>query len=187
MTTQTVGLATQTANYVFAGPTTGAAAVPSFRALVAADIPSLSSIYQPLDSDNTALAALATSGGAAYRTAANTWALRSIAAGTGIAVTNGNGNSGASHTIDWTAGNVQSITTTASCTLTFTAPTGPCHLTLKITHEASATAYTYTWPAAVKWPSGTAISCTNSSGAVDMVSIYYDGTNYYATGLNNFF
>ena len=30
---------TQTANYVFAGPTTGAAATPTFRALVAADIP----------------------------------------------------------------------------------------------------------------------------------------------------
>ena len=30
---------TQTANYVFAGPTTGAAATPTFRALVSADIP----------------------------------------------------------------------------------------------------------------------------------------------------
>ena len=34
--------AAKTANYVLAGPTTGAAAVPTFRALVAADIPSLS-------------------------------------------------------------------------------------------------------------------------------------------------
>ncbi len=33
---------TQTANYVLAGPTTGAAALPTFRALVAADIPTLS-------------------------------------------------------------------------------------------------------------------------------------------------
>ena len=33
---------TQTANYVLAGPTTGAAAVPTFRALVSGDIPSLS-------------------------------------------------------------------------------------------------------------------------------------------------
>jgi hypothetical protein len=32
---------TQTANYVLAGPTAGAAAVPTFRALVAADIPAL--------------------------------------------------------------------------------------------------------------------------------------------------
>lgn len=39
--TLTATLATETANYVFAGPTTGAAAIPTFRALVAADIPSL--------------------------------------------------------------------------------------------------------------------------------------------------
>ena len=35
------GVKTTTANYVFAGPTTGAAAAPSFRALVVADIPAL--------------------------------------------------------------------------------------------------------------------------------------------------
>lgn len=39
------GAATATANYVFAGPTSGGAAAPSFRALVAGDIPSLP--YQP--------------------------------------------------------------------------------------------------------------------------------------------
>ena len=37
----TFALSTQTANYVFAGPTSGGAAAPTFRALVAADIPSL--------------------------------------------------------------------------------------------------------------------------------------------------
>lgn len=39
--TLTGTLANQTANTVFAGPTTGSAAAPTFRALVAADIPSL--------------------------------------------------------------------------------------------------------------------------------------------------
>ncbi len=39
------GVATATANYVFAGPTTGSAAAPSFRVLVSADIPALA--YQP--------------------------------------------------------------------------------------------------------------------------------------------
>ena len=37
--TLTANLNTQTANYVFAGPTTGAAATPTFRALVSADLP----------------------------------------------------------------------------------------------------------------------------------------------------
>ena len=69
--TLTINLTNQTANVVWAGPTTGAAAVPTFRALVDADIPSLiardsettaaiaalSTVYQPLDADLTALAA----------------------------------------------------------------------------------------------------------------------------------
>jgi hypothetical protein len=38
LSTQEVGLNTQTANYLLAGPTTGAAAAPTFRAMVAADL-----------------------------------------------------------------------------------------------------------------------------------------------------
>jgi hypothetical protein len=99
-----------------------------------------------------------------------------------------NGNSGTSKTIDWTTSNKQKITTTGNCTLTFTAPDGPCSLVLRIVHEASATAYTYTYPATVKWPGGAAgkLTTTNTSGAVDIVSLYFDGTNYNATGLATF-
>jgi hypothetical protein len=39
--TLTGSLATQTANFVWSGPTTGAAATPTFRALVAADLPTI--------------------------------------------------------------------------------------------------------------------------------------------------
>lgn len=46
--TLTGTLATQVANTIFAGPTTGADAAPTFRTLVAADIPSLSGTYLPL-------------------------------------------------------------------------------------------------------------------------------------------
>ena len=46
-----IGLDTQTANYALLGPTTGAAAAPTFRALVADDIPDLSGTY--LTSDGT--------------------------------------------------------------------------------------------------------------------------------------
>lgn len=46
--TLTGTLATQTANTIFAGPTSGGAATPGFRALAASDIPSLSSTYLPL-------------------------------------------------------------------------------------------------------------------------------------------
>lgn len=46
--TLTITLATQSANTVFAGATSGGSAQPTFRALVAADIPSLSSVYLAL-------------------------------------------------------------------------------------------------------------------------------------------
>ena len=48
--TLAIGLNTQSANTVFAGPTTGAAAAPSFRSIVLADLPALSA--------NTVLGAL---------------------------------------------------------------------------------------------------------------------------------
>lgn len=43
--TFTLALVTQNANTVFSGPTTGSATTPTFRTLVAADIPSLSATY----------------------------------------------------------------------------------------------------------------------------------------------
>jgi hypothetical protein len=43
----------RTANTVLAGPTSGAAAAPTFRSLVAADIPSLSSVYIPMTGSAT--------------------------------------------------------------------------------------------------------------------------------------
>ena len=58
--TLSASLANQNANTVWAGPSSGGAAAPSFRALVAADIPPLGSIYQPLDSDLTAIGGLVT-------------------------------------------------------------------------------------------------------------------------------
>lgn len=74
--TITLSLATQSANTVFAGPTTGSPAAPTYRALVAADIPDLSATYQPLDADLTAIGALSGTG-FARRTGVNTWTLDS--------------------------------------------------------------------------------------------------------------
>lgn len=42
------GVTSASANTVFAGPTSGGDAAPGFRALVASDVPSLSSVYLPL-------------------------------------------------------------------------------------------------------------------------------------------
>ena len=51
--TFTFTLINQSANAIYCGPTNGAAAPPTFRALVAADIPDLSSVYTPLSVVNT--------------------------------------------------------------------------------------------------------------------------------------
>ena len=50
---------TKAANSVYAGPAAGAAAVPTFRALVAADLPDLSLVYQAASPVLTAFGALA--------------------------------------------------------------------------------------------------------------------------------
>jgi hypothetical protein len=83
-------LNTQTANTVFAGPTTGGAAAPTFRALVAADIPALS--YDPSSTNelqNLSLSgqALGISSGAGV-----TLPVVNITASTGISVSPSAGN-----------------------------------------------------------------------------------------------
>ena len=88
-----------------------------------------------------------------------------------------NGNSGTADTIDWTTGNKQKSTLTDNCTFTFTAPTGPCNILLRLVQDATGSR-TVTWPATVKWPGGTAPTLTTTANAIDIVTFYYDGTNY---------
>lgn len=90
-----------------------------------------------------------------------------------------NGNSGAADTIDWTAGNKQKSTLTGNCTFTFSPePSGPCNLVLKLVQDATGSR-TVTWPADVKWPGGTAPTLTTAANSIDIVSFYYDGTDFY--------
>lgn len=96
-----------------------------------------------------------------------------------------NGNSGTSDTIDWGASNKQKSTLTGNCTFVFTAPTGPCSLILKLVQDGTGSR-TVTWPANVKWPAGTAPTLTTTAGRVDIITFYYDGTNYYGNSSLNF-
>lgn len=80
---------TQSANTVFAGPTSGGAATPTFRALVSGDIPDISATYltvataalnyQPLDSDLTAIAGLSPSNDDIIQRKSGAWTNRTIA------------------------------------------------------------------------------------------------------------
>lgn len=89
-----------------------------------------------------------------------------------------NGNSGTSDTIDWTAGNKQRSTLTGNVTFTFTEPNGPCNLIFKLIQDGTGSR-TVTWPGDVLWPGGTAPTLTTDASAVDIVSFYYDGTDFY--------
>ena len=92
---------TQTANYVLAGPTTGAAATPTFRALVAADIPSLAYVTSvsftgglisvATATTTPALTVAGTSGGVVYFSSASTWASSAALAANALVVGGGAG------------------------------------------------------------------------------------------------
>lgn len=97
-----------------------------------------------------------------------------------------NGNQGATWTLDWNNGQKQKVTLTASTTsLTITAPTtGVGNFLLKIVQDASGP-WTVAWPASVNWPGGTAPTLSGAS-ATDIISMYWDGTAYWAVGSLNF-
>jgi hypothetical protein len=78
----TFAAVSQSKNVVYAGPSSGSSAAPTFRSLVAADVPDLSGTYQPLDSDLTSIAALKTDGVVPYRNSTADW-LGIAASGTG--------------------------------------------------------------------------------------------------------
>ena len=77
-------------------------------------------------------------------------------------VTNAIGNATGNKTIDLTAGNSVTATTTGATTWTFSNPTASdelCGFVLKLVNGGSAT---QTWPASVDWPSATAPTLTTS-------------------------
>jgi hypothetical protein len=89
-------------------------------------------------------------------------------------------------TINWKLGNKFKFTFGAqNNTFTFTAPTKPCSLTLMLIQDSVGSRLA-TWPASVKWPGGTAPTLTTTANAVDIISILYDGTNYFGSAALNF-
>ena len=94
-------------------------------------------------------------------------------------VTNAIGNATGSKTIDLTAGNSVTATTTGATTWTFSNPTASdelCGFVLKLVNGGSAT---QTWPNSVDWPSATAPTLT-TSGTDVLVFITCDGgTTWY--------
>ncbi len=92
-----------------------------------------------------------------------------------------NGNSGAGINIDWTAAQKQKLTLTAApAAITFTSPVGVTNVLLRLVQDAGG-GKTAAWPASVKWVGGAAPVLSIAPGAVDIVSFYFDGVNFFGT------
>jgi len=94
-----------------------------------------------------------------------------------------NTSSSGSATIDWTKSNHQVITLTENTTLTFTAPSKPCNLTLRIKQDTTG-GWTVTLPT-VKTSGGYNLSFTTTAEAEDLLMLYFDGSSYIASVLQD--
>ena len=63
-------------------------------------------------------------------------------------------------------------------TIAFTHPTNPCNLVLVMKQDATGSR-TATWDADVFFPGGTHPTLTTGANLVDIISFYYDGTNFF--------
>ena len=84
-------------------------------------------------------------------------------------------------TLDFANGPCQQVTINAAGPLVITLSnpvTGGAYL-IKIVQGA--TTGTVTWPAAVKWGTAGAPVLSTTTGLIDIINLYYDGTNYYGT------
>lgn len=80
-------------------------------------------------------------------------------------------------TIDWNNGRRQYMTMTGNCTITFSNPVAGRTYVLELTQDATGSRI-ITRPSTVKtpWWAGAVLSTT--ANAKDVVTLYYDGTNY---------
>lgn len=91
-------------------------------------------------------------------------------------------SSSGSVTFDFSTGNISKITLSEDITsVTISGATAGDILHIQITQDSTARAISG-WPASVKWSAGgTAPTISTTSGAVDIVSALFDGTNYWAS------
>jgi hypothetical protein len=88
------------------------------------------------------------------------------------------GNSGTSQTLSLTNGTVQTVTLTGNVTLSaFTNPIAGQSLTLFVVQDATGSR---TLTSTMKFAGGSKTLST-AANSIDIITAYYDGTNYYAT------
>lgn len=88
-----------------------------------------------------------------------------------------NGNSGAAKEVDWANGDRQKVTMTDNCTFTFAHPIAGQYLTLQFIQDGTGNR-TVALPSG-KWPGAQVGAFSTTASAIDILIVYYDGTNYY--------
>lgn len=88
---------------------------------------------------------------------------------------------GATETFDWDNGNTQIIDLeSATGDVTLTLSNGQIGATYKLkVIQDSAVQRNLIWPASVLWPGGTAPTITATLDGEDLITLWFDGTNYY--------
>jgi hypothetical protein len=101
-----------------------------------------------------------------------------------IQSTSTNATSGTAATLNWNNGANQRLTLTANCTLTFSNPVAGAKYTIELIQDATGSR-TVTFPT-ILWASGSAPVLTTTAAKTDLISIYYNGTDYFGTYSLNF-
>lgn len=122
---------------------------------------------------------------------------KTVSAGAGMSVTHGTGSiTVASNfnptvqtltdgtTITWNVangGNAQVTLAGTGRTLSISNPVAGRTYTIRIVQDGSGSKTITTWPAGSRWKSGTPPTLSTAGGSIDLVVLYYDGSNYYGT------
>lgn len=155
--TLAVSLATQSANTIFAGPTTGAAAAPTFRAMVSADLgttltPQFARVGFGAAADATAVA---------------------VFSGEYFSPLHDDGTCTTSATIDYSVGNDHTIVLTHgdTCAFTFSNPVNGGRYCLLLVQDGTGGGLA-SWTN-VLWPGGTAPTLTTTPSKTDLCTFLY--------------
>ena len=93
---------------------------------------------------------------------------------------------GATGTIDWNTSQKQKVTITGTgITCNFTNPAGACNVLLKVV-QGDGSDVISTWDSDIKWAGGTAPTLSTGNGEIDILSFYWDGTNYFGVASLDF-
>ncbi len=91
----------------------------------------------------------------------------------------------AATTIDFASGDIIPLTLTASTTLTLSNPITGLFYFIKAVQDATGSRV-ITGPATLKWSGGIAPTLTTTAAKIDLIVLWWDGTNYFGTSTLNY-